>query len=451
VELHHSSDRADGVTIRSACFAADPNYENDDGPRYARFLKTAERRYVPTVPVGCLVTCRLEKYRQVTETWLAESGVTFSRLRMLDLPDLASRQARGDHARFKASAYFNENAALFIESSVAQAAEIHRMTRRPVLCADEMVMFGGGTNARTRKAQHKATSDAMDPTVIVSAHHARRWADRTIVTLASQSRTAWRAIFIDDASQDGTADVVESVARELGIADRVTLIRHEERRHKTRNVVDAVREHVGDDEIVVMLDGDDWLASDRALEILAREYEAGWDVVWGNWVGSDGTRGTSWHLNPFLPVRRQPWVTSHLFSFRARLLKDVPDETFKDDEGNWFRAACDQAIALPVLERAVRRKHVEEVLYVYNRANPNSHDKQGRLVNPLVSDAQAAASAILYSRAAISPPWDHEFFARHRFEFVHAAMASASRFGGDSARRHVQERLASLTERHLGT
>jgi glycosyltransferase involved in cell wall biosynthesis len=282
-------------------------------------------------------------------------------------------------------------------------------------------------------------------------HSCGDFAPGTIATLASQSRTAWRAIFIDDVSEDGTADVVESVAGELGIADRLTLIRHEERRYKTRNVVDAVREHVGDDEIVVMLDGDDWLASDRALEILAREYAAGWDVVWGNWVGSDGTRGTSWHLNPFLPVRRQPWVTSHLFSFRARLLKDVPDGEFKDDEGNWFRAACDQAIALPVLERAVRRKHVEEVLYVYNRANPHSHDKQGRLVNPLVSDAQAAASAILYSRAAISPPWDHEFCARHRFEFVHAAMASAGRYGGDAARRHAQQQLALLTTRSQST
>ena len=270
---------------------------------------------------------------------------------------------------------------------------------------------------------------------------------KSLESVRGQSRTGWRAIFIDDASQDGTADAVESVAGKLGITDRLTVIRREERRHKTWNVVDAVRKHVGDDEIVVMLDGDDWLATERALDTLATEYEAGWEVVWGNWVGSDGTRGTSWHLNPFLPVRQQPWVSSHLFSFRARLLKDVPDCEFKDDEGNWFRAACDQAIALPVLERTMRGKHVEEVLYVYNRSNPSSHDKQGRLVNPLVSDAQAAASAILYSRAAISPPWDHEFFARHRFEFVHAAMASAGRYGGDAARRHAEQQLALLTTR----
>ena len=280
--------------------------------------------------------------------------------------------------------------------------------------------------------------------VLASAHNTALFVEKCLASIASQTFSDWRTIFIDDASTDGTAVKVEAVAKKLDISQRLTLLRHEKRRYKTRNVVEAVIEHVSDNEIVVMLDGDDWLAHNQALEKLAAAYEGGLDVVWGNWVGSDGMPGSSWYLNPFLPPRRQPWVTSAPFSFRARLLKDVPDEEFKDDDGNWFQCACDQAIALPILERTIRRKHLEEVLYVYNRENPNSHDRQGARINPLVSERQAQASKVLYSRPAVTPPWDHEFFLKHRFEFVRAAMASAGRFGGDAARQHVQAELARL-------
>ncbi len=282
-------------------------------------------------------------------------------------------------------------------------------------------------------------------TLIVTAHNAAGFVEKCIRSVAEQRMSNWRIIFVDDASSDGTADALSQAVEELGVGDQLTLVRHTERRYKTRSTVDAVRESVADDDIVVMVDGDDWLADGRALEKLAAEYAQGWDVVWGNWVGTDGTPGTSWHLNPLLPPRRQPWASGHLFSFRARLLKAVPDTEFQDDQGNWFRCACDQAIALPVLERSMRRKHLEEVLYVYNRDNPNSHDRQGRRVNPLVSEEQTRASQVLYGRPARVPPWDQEFFVSHRFEFVRAAMASAERFGGDAVRRHVQEELARLT------
>ena len=282
------------------------------------------------------------------------------------------------------------------------------------------------------------------PTLVITAHDAAPFVGRCLDSVASQTRVDWRVVFVDDASTDGTADEVERVAAELGISDRLTVVRHKERRYKTRNVVEAVREIVGDDEVVVMLDGDDWLAHDSALETLAEDYRKGWDVVWGNWTGSDGMPGTSWHLNPFLPPRKQPWVTSAPFSFRAHLLKSIPDAEFLDDTGEWFRCACDQAIVLPVFERTTRRKHIEEVLYVYNRSNPNSNDQQGRRRNPLVSEAQAQASKVLYSRPAAVPPWDAGFFKAHRFDFVHAAMASAQRFGGDAARRIAQTELARL-------
>jgi uncharacterized HAD superfamily protein/adenine/guanine phosphoribosyltransferase-like PRPP-binding protein len=114
--------------------------QNDDGPRYRRFLEEARPLLVPSTPVGWLVTCRLEKYRDLTEQWLAGYGIRYRELAMMDLPNKAARLASGSHARFKAGAYASTDALLFIESSERQALEIARLSGRPVLCIETRQM-----------------------------------------------------------------------------------------------------------------------------------------------------------------------------------------------------------------------------------------------------------------------------------------------------------------------
>ena len=110
--------------------------QNDDGPGYRRFLEEARPLLVPSVPVGRLVTCRLEKYRDLTERWLSRHGVRYRDLSMMDFPSKAARLASGSHAQFKARIYASTDALLFIESSERQALEIARLAGRPVLCIE---------------------------------------------------------------------------------------------------------------------------------------------------------------------------------------------------------------------------------------------------------------------------------------------------------------------------
>src|SRR5262249_30180529 len=148
-------------------------------------------------------------------------------------------------------------------------------------------------------------------------------------------------------------------------------------RGKACNVFQALQGREADEDVVVMLDADDHLAADDALQRLACEYDRGWEVVWSNWRGTDGSRGTSSHLHPFISPRKQPFVSGHLFTFRRRLFAAVQPGDLQDDSGRWFEAGCDLAIAWPILDQTIKRKHIEEVLLVYNRGNPLSHDKSG--------------------------------------------------------------------------
>lgn len=135
------------TVLKKACFdidgvlCVDPTAEeNDDGPRYREFLLNAKPLFIPGAEIGTLVTSRLEKYRAETEQWLVRNGVKYDRLVMLDLPDMAARRRANCHASFKAAEYRKQQYVLFVESNPTQAAEINRLTKKPVLCTADFKM-----------------------------------------------------------------------------------------------------------------------------------------------------------------------------------------------------------------------------------------------------------------------------------------------------------------------
>lgn len=134
--------------LEKACFdidgvlCVDPTEEqNDDGPKYVDFLLNAKPLFVPGCQIGTLVTSRLEKYRKETETWLKNNNVKYKDLVMLDLPNKEARQRANNHAAHKAKTYKSLSYELFIESSLSQALEINRITRKPVLCTETFDMI----------------------------------------------------------------------------------------------------------------------------------------------------------------------------------------------------------------------------------------------------------------------------------------------------------------------
>ena len=109
--------------------------ENDDGPRYRRFMSEAPPLFLPKRPVGHIVTCRLERYRNETEDWLRKHGVEFGRLHMMQHKTKAERMAAGGRGQWKAGIAKETGAELFIESCPKQAGIIAREAGIPVWCA----------------------------------------------------------------------------------------------------------------------------------------------------------------------------------------------------------------------------------------------------------------------------------------------------------------------------
>jgi len=137
-----------GYWIQRACvdidgvLCRDPTpEENDDGLRYSKFLHTVRPRHIPTVQIHSLVTNRLERYRMDTRKWLQRHGVIFKHLEMHSASTKHARIKMGNHARIKAKYYVYSKCQLFIESSEKQAKEIARLSSKPVICTDTMVLY----------------------------------------------------------------------------------------------------------------------------------------------------------------------------------------------------------------------------------------------------------------------------------------------------------------------
>lgn len=159
--MHHSLLSNSCVDIDGVLCRDPTSQENDDGEEYKEFLINVEPRYIPTKKIGWLVTCRLEKYRKLTESWLAKHNIKYNHLIMMDLPDKKTRVRLGNHASFKSDVYKSTEAVLFIESSYQQARDIARRVGRPVFCTEIGEMINPGFMAKNLDRGNRFINDVI--------------------------------------------------------------------------------------------------------------------------------------------------------------------------------------------------------------------------------------------------------------------------------------------------
>lgn len=137
-----------GSHMEHGCLAVDldgvlcadpPDGADGDEAAYLEWLPRAKRYLVPAFEIDCVITCRLEKYRQQTEAWLSEHGVRYKELIMWDLPSKDER--RGRFARHKIDYLLRLKPDMVWESNWDQAQSIWRETRIPTLCIDRMTLL----------------------------------------------------------------------------------------------------------------------------------------------------------------------------------------------------------------------------------------------------------------------------------------------------------------------
>ena len=220
--------------------------------------------------------------------------------------------------------------------------------------------------------------------VIIPSYNNKDWYEKNLDSVLTQNYKNYRIIYLDDVSTDGTADLVEQYSKKHNLKKKITLIRNKEKQWLAGNFYQAAQ-LCDDDEIMVHLHGDDWLAHPNVFALLNKTYQD--PQVWltyGQYQhypskdpgGCESFPATIMHNNAFRKYTVDyQWVSSHLRTNYAWLFKLIKLEDLCH-EGKFFSAAGDVAFMLPLLEMAgTRVKFIPDVLYIYNRETPLNENK----------------------------------------------------------------------------
>jgi hypothetical protein len=217
--------------------------------------------------------------------------------------------------------------------------------------------------------------------IIVPFYNVEGFISKCIYSLKRQQNDNFKCYLIDDVSDDKSAQIVSLYTAD---DDRFVLIQNEDKKYALGNISDTIEsiDDISDDDIVVLLDGDDWLSSNKVLSHLEREYgDTGCLMTYGSYVYSpSGKKGIEPSKYPDVVIknnsyRTDSWRASHLRTFRYKMWKEIDKNDLKNEDG-YYKVAYDQAIMLPLLEMCGHEAHyIPEVMHVYNRINPLNVDK----------------------------------------------------------------------------
>lgn len=206
--------------------------------------------------------------------------------------------------------------------------------------------------------------------VITPAYNCEKEIEQTIISVAGQTFKNWTMTIIDDLSTDSTCDTVKKIVKKLGLEEKIEIVKRLEKHGEVRNTLVEV-ERLKETDVVIRLDAGDWLTDlgcFQFLDYLYQEFDPA--VLWTSHRWAFTQNNISGEIDYNRSLYEQEWKTSHLKTFRVKDFLGLNPENFKDANGDYIMIACDQAVFLPMLERARRRGRpliwFDQVMYHYN-------------------------------------------------------------------------------------
>ena len=209
-----------------------------------------------------------------------------------------------------------------------------------------------------------------------------------VKSLLGQSNENWIAIFCDDASTDGTCDIIPTDSR-------FTIRKNPIRLTALPNIHNGIVEsNLQDNDVICILDGDDFLIRPDAIDILDGLYQDSTLLTYGQYVWPNMQAG---HCKPytreeFLKLRQGGYWASHIRTFKYKLYKELLNQDpelscYKNNNGEFYTITYDVAIMTPLMEIAGfdRVKFNPIPVYYYRIHQQNDHNVDPNL-QKLVAD-----------------------------------------------------------------
>jgi glycosyltransferase involved in cell wall biosynthesis len=216
--------------------------------------------------------------------------------------------------------------------------------------------------------------------IIIPFYNVNKWIKTTINSVKNQTYDNFECILINDMSTDQTEEIA---LRYINKDNRFKIINNLEKKYALQNYCLGIEaSNPKQENIIINIDGDDWLHNSKVLEILNNYYEkndclmtyGSYNEFPNNNVGKYSKQIPNYIINNNL-YRNYEWSSSHLRTYKYCLWNKIDKKDFLDSSGQFYKITCDLAIMFPMLEMAGHKaKYIKEILYTYNITNPlNDH------------------------------------------------------------------------------
>ena len=228
--------------------------------------------------------------------------------------------------------------------------------------------------------------------IISTVYNKSKWVRFNVNSIKQQSYNNYLAVYGYDKSTDDTLEHLTDAIKE----DSKFSIFYNSNPGCFLNCFMGTYKHLKEtgniqpDDIIVEVDGDDWLLHPFVLQYLNQVYQN--DNIWmtyGQYIHyPSGELGGHYHLHLDSEVdatnlyRNHTFPYSHLKTYKAFLLDHITDDDLVDpNTKTYFNAAADFALCMPLVELAGKSRifRVDEPLYVYNISDELESESNNRV------------------------------------------------------------------------
>lgn len=224
--------------------------------------------------------------------------------------------------------------------------------------------------------------------IVTTLYNAENFIEQCIGSIMGQSLSNFKCYITDDISTDKSVELVKNM---IDGDDRFILIENKTKLYQPGNYDQVIRNNanIDDNDIIIEIDGDDWLPNSKVLERVNELYND--NDVWianGSFKYSDGRQGFAAPPKNIDNIRNETFTATHLRTWRAFLWRAIDENYLKDENGKYWEVAGDLAFMYPMIEMAGEEHYrfMSEINYIYNEGNPlNDHKVNAGSVNRIVN------------------------------------------------------------------
>ena len=213
---------------------------------------------------------------------------------------------------------------------------------------------------------------------VISSYNNKDNIYNNLLSIIYQNYSNWKIYYTNDCSTDNTHELFWNIVERFNLKDKIFYVNNEKNMKQSFCKYNSYRT-VKNNEIICLLDGDDWLSRNDSLSLLANEYNnsnnlvvyCGYKVYFNNKIDKI-VHGSEYpnEVKENSDYRKyKDWLFTHLKTGYAWLFKKIPDYYLQMND-KWLDRCTDLAEMYCVSEMAnINVKHLDEILYVYNKNN----------------------------------------------------------------------------------